>query len=536
MDDTKTLIMLPVLSMLMFFLVLHPAPAVCQQVSIKVGKGFGAVGSDGNRIEIILENPQNKVKGLSVEICDEGNLLAATGCESIGRAEEFDCSAYENLRSGCAKIVLFSMGPLIVEGEGPVAVVSFKVSREASSGDCVRLTPALGANSKTGRSAGAVSDENNKRLDAASYPGEFCFTGESAVDESTTTSPATTTAASADSSPATTSIHPQSAHPTTIAGGTNINMDTSSVSGRIMPALDRSRLAGVDQPPEGQIQQLPGTYDGGSAGESGTVQPARGLVSTGSTTTTASGQDVTEASVPDPVKEPESSFRLTVSPPSISLNPLAVIKFSVKTTNEDVPVEGKYVWKISPRATTGSTVDENGVFTAGTHVEGFGVVETLVVKDIIHDNISATVSIIIKSRPTVSGPCDVVLNLSSVTVFPGDVIQFDAKNLGKSCKQADYDWTVNTRTGSKISSTGKYTAGENNSGCSAMDFIILKDIANSISKNAVVTVLSEEESGNKTGSLSLKNSFFDGYILISMLFLAVMVLIAVLYYLRVKKH
>ncbi len=157
------------------FITCFISSAVSQDVFVDIGSAEGAPGSKNNKVEISLANPDNKVKGVQVQICDEENFLSATGCETIGRASGFDCSAYENKKTGCANIVLFSMDPLIVEGEGPVAAVSFDVSDNATLGECVSLTANFGPDPEIGRSAGAIADENNQPLEVEADPGEFCF-------------------------------------------------------------------------------------------------------------------------------------------------------------------------------------------------------------------------------------------------------------------------------------------------------------------------------------------------------------------------
>ncbi len=452
-----------------------------QDVIIKIGKGFGAPESSNSRVEISLENSQHKVKGLQVRICDEGNLLSATGCETIGRASGFDCSAYENRKTGCATVVLFSMGPLIVEGEGPVAVVSFDVSRAASSGDCVSLNAYLGAKPTTGRSAGGVSDENNNPLEAGTDPGEFCFVGDDKSNKTTTTSLSTTPATT--TTPVTTTKEGSNIT-TTVKNSSNVNLGASTGSNRAIPALDRDRITAestVEEIEEGEATGTATTTKSVPETEDLPVQSAEKKVKTTPTETTT---------VPRP-----SPYRLVVSPSSIILVSGGLMKFSAKTYSGEDISEGKYTWKIVPPSTIGSSIDENGLFSVGSNTADFNILETVVVTDTFHEKITSTASVIINTRETIPAGCELSINLLSATVFPGDVIRFFANNSGGKCKKGSFQWKVNSKIDSRISAKGIYTAGNNDTGSSVIDFIIAKDIANKTGKSAMVTVLPGGTSG-----------------------------------------
>ena len=152
-----------------------------EDVLITVGDGSGSPGSSNNQVTVYLQNLNNKVKGLQVEICDEGNYLATTKCAVTGRTSEFDCLA-NKLRKGCDRIIIFSTESLIEQGEGPIAIINYDVSERAPPGECIDLNVKL-----KGKGATKVSDENNKPLTAGAEPGEFCFEGAKEDDTSTTT-------------------------------------------------------------------------------------------------------------------------------------------------------------------------------------------------------------------------------------------------------------------------------------------------------------------------------------------------------------
>lgn len=56
-----------------------------------------------------------------------------------------------------------------------------------------------------------------------------------------------------------------------------------------------------------------------------------------------------------------------------------------------------------------------------------------------------------------------------------------------------YQWKTNSGIGSQISANGIYTAGNNETGNSVIDIIIIKDTINNISNDAIATVLSREK-------------------------------------------
>lgn len=141
--------------------------ASCQRtdVSLTIGNGSGSPGSENNIVEITIDNPVSKIKGIQADICDEGNYLQGVACEPIGSASEFTC-AYNELSDGCFRIMLLSLsGDVIPEGKGPVINISYTVSEGAPEGQCVNLT------SKELK----VSDEETNPLSAVMTEGAFCF-------------------------------------------------------------------------------------------------------------------------------------------------------------------------------------------------------------------------------------------------------------------------------------------------------------------------------------------------------------------------
>ena len=141
--------------------------ASCQRadVSLTIGNGSGSPGSENNIVEITIDNPVSKIKGIQADICDEGNYLQGVACEPIGSASEFTC-AYNELSDGCFRIMILSLsGDVIPEGEGPIISISYNVSEDAPDGRCVDLTA---------RDA-EVSDEERNLVPAVMNKGAFCF-------------------------------------------------------------------------------------------------------------------------------------------------------------------------------------------------------------------------------------------------------------------------------------------------------------------------------------------------------------------------
>ena len=134
---------------------------------ITVGDGTGFVGSTGNPIDVILNNPSAKVKAVQFDICDVDDYLSCSdlACETTDRASGFVCSQNE-IDNQCCRIILTSLiGDLIEEGNGPVFNLFFDVKQSAPLGECRDLIP---ENER-------VANENNIPLDVLSVSGEFCF-------------------------------------------------------------------------------------------------------------------------------------------------------------------------------------------------------------------------------------------------------------------------------------------------------------------------------------------------------------------------
>ncbi|MBW1855179.1 MAG: hypothetical protein JRJ00_10965 [Deltaproteobacteria bacterium] len=158
------------------------------EVTLTVGDGSGAPSSSDNQIAVSLENPDDVVKGVSVEICEDNDSLSCTECETTERTTGFNCTTNEieapDPNAGCCSVLLFSFSnDDSIEGiTGPVFTLTYDVSEEATEGDCVDLTP------EEVQIAG--EDDELPPGEVVTESGEFCFLASSTT---TTTNSSTTT-------------------------------------------------------------------------------------------------------------------------------------------------------------------------------------------------------------------------------------------------------------------------------------------------------------------------------------------------------
>ena len=109
------------------------------EVNIDVESGSAPPGSNTIPINVTMDNAV-LVKGIQMDICDEGNYLTCTGCETTARASGFDC-VFNELQYGCVRIMIYSLeGDLIDVGTGPLFSINYDVVDEAPSAECINLT------------------------------------------------------------------------------------------------------------------------------------------------------------------------------------------------------------------------------------------------------------------------------------------------------------------------------------------------------------------------------------------------------------
>ena len=63
--------------MALCFIFFFPVKAI-SQVALTVGNGAGAPGSSGNEVIISLDNPDDKVQGIQLDICDGDDHRASS--------------------------------------------------------------------------------------------------------------------------------------------------------------------------------------------------------------------------------------------------------------------------------------------------------------------------------------------------------------------------------------------------------------------------------------------------------------------------
>jgi hypothetical protein len=131
---------------------------------IAVGDGSASPGTKNVSVSVTMDNA-DPVKGIQMDICDDGNYLTCTGCDNSLRTSNLNCQSNE-LSNGCARIILVSLGGDSIDvGTGPIFSLNYDVADGAPPAECVNLTPV----------ETKASDENNDPLDTTTEAGEFCI-------------------------------------------------------------------------------------------------------------------------------------------------------------------------------------------------------------------------------------------------------------------------------------------------------------------------------------------------------------------------
>ncbi len=104
-------------------------------IRLVIGGATAYRGSHGNRLEVSLENPEVRVRGIQLEICDADNQLSCAGCEITERSSGFICASHEK-PNGCYELLLFSFTRVIEKGTGPLLSFSCDAADEAPGGEC----------------------------------------------------------------------------------------------------------------------------------------------------------------------------------------------------------------------------------------------------------------------------------------------------------------------------------------------------------------------------------------------------------------
>jgi hypothetical protein len=144
--------------------VMDPGTGTHLGLIIAVGDGFASPSTKNVSVSVTMDNA-DPLRGIQMDICDGGNYLTCTGCETSMRTSDLNCQ-FNELSNGCARIMLISLaGNSIDAGTGPLFSLNYDVVDHAPSAECINLTP-MGIK---------VSDENNDPVDATTEPGEFCI-------------------------------------------------------------------------------------------------------------------------------------------------------------------------------------------------------------------------------------------------------------------------------------------------------------------------------------------------------------------------
>lgn len=445
--------------------------ARAENIIVDIGNGSGKAGAQSSSINLVLDNPSDIVKGVQVIICDEGNYLAATSCMATGRASDFLCTLNEcrtDAKSvecrrypGCANVVLYGPGEIIDTGSGPVAVINFDVSENAPSG-CVTLNP----------QKAIVSDQDRKPLSAGAERGQFCISGGSSDDTTTSTRPSNTSI-------------PESGDTESPADAGNATGTSAGSSG---PAA--SAQSGLRTPLGGFSATSPESASGRDEEPVSSPQTTSRKRTAGSISGGTSSEADTRFSGATAVQSNSGSegLRLIVSPPRSVINSNELLALDVQTIADGKEVQGKYKWEIQPPSNIGSTVDADGIFTAGINTSASPVQETIRVTDTSNKSISAIATITIEGAKEPPEGCSLLVTPSSAEIASANVITFTAAKFGQTCGEGSYQWKVSSKIGSSITDEGVYKAGMNRGNAAALDIIMVKDTIEDLSIDALVTV------------------------------------------------
>jgi len=150
----------------------------------------------------------------------------------------------------------------------------------------------------------------------------------------------------------------------------------------------------------------------------------------------------------------ECTVELSPSNPTVSQG--GTIQFAAVTQGEGCN-EPNYTWEITTPCTTGSSIDQNGVYTATDQCDRNCFIDVIKVTDTANGNISA------ETITTIAGCCnfEVMITPVAVTLEPGESQTFCAETMYCSKVEGTYSWnieggTANTTSGVCIT----YTADE----------------------------------------------------------------------------
>jgi len=110
------------------------------EITLTIGNGAGYPGSEGNQVDISLDNQDDEVGGVQIDICDVDDYLSCTECNLTERTVDFTCLCYEQ-KNGCAGVVLYSPTCNFIDKDtGPIFSISYNVSEEAPPQENVEIS------------------------------------------------------------------------------------------------------------------------------------------------------------------------------------------------------------------------------------------------------------------------------------------------------------------------------------------------------------------------------------------------------------
>lgn len=378
------------------------------EVTITVGDGSGLPGSSENLVSVSLTNSANEVNGVQMSVCDVGDYISCTGCETTERTSKFQCISHEDLETGCCNIISVSLsGDIIEEGTGPVITIQYDVSEGAPIEECRTLNL---NDVKLSDADGVIPSE-----DVITKPGEFCFK-ESEI--TTTTSAETTTTTTTP--PYLLSITPLSA---TLFSGAALQFRVKTSYGE--EELEGDYTWEID--PASTIgSTINGNGDNGlfTAGDNNTDSDIEETIKV---TDNAHESKTVEAIITIVEKEETGGCIVTISPLAASVYPDDnLILDAITVGNCDTPL---YQWSLD--SDTNSTIKFDDVqceYTAGENYYADLLTDVIKVNDTVNESIAeAEITIVgegIRISPDTVWKCWIPLSYLLV-IESGDKLQFN---------------------------------------------------------------------------------------------------------------
>jgi len=482
------------------FLIFSPLLSQAAEVWLTVEDSTGFLGSTGSSVEVSLDNPDDKVGGVQVDLCDVDDYLTPIpediengifACEPANRATGFWCNVNE-LDTGCCRVLFVNnQGTLIEKGTGAIFTIKYDVSDDAPGGECRNLDI---ENVTVANQYGMALE------DVTLESGEFCFL------------PCTTDGECEDNLYCNGEETCNMVSGICEAGSTPCPDDGLYCNGYEGCYEQQDNCFHSCYPHDSICDPLFCDEDEDSCYCSNDDQCADGLYCNGEETCVSGvcqpGTDpcpghtcneytdscettTTTTTTPTTTTTISPFYKVSIIPLLATLDSGATLQFNVKTTYGGKEVEGSYSWEIVNGSTIGSTIDESGLFTAGDNTTESEIEETVRVTDITHQNKSATARVTVNKEDH-PPECEVRINPSLATVSSGDTLTLSADTIGDECKPGVYEWSIDTEIESTIDQEGNYTAGINDTGSQITDIITVVDHANAdISSSADIKVESE---------------------------------------------